>query len=124
MHMLGLQWWLERARRRNLIVVTPRSGYFQLCLSKLAGNLKSDVFSAKPSKSTTWFPFSLIRDNVNGPWPCHVSGIPLQKGTNPFCKGEKRRCLAGEERRLPFEEKKIPAHMTRANVIVCLWPRR
>jgi hypothetical protein len=21
--------------------------------------------------------------------PCHVSGIPLQKGKNPFCKGEK-----------------------------------
>jgi hypothetical protein len=28
--------------------------------------------------------------------PCHVSGIPLQKGFFPFCKGEKPRCLAGE----------------------------
>jgi hypothetical protein len=45
-----------------------------------------------------------------------VSGIPLQKGKNPFGKGEKWRCLAGEERRLPFEGKKIPAHMTRAIV--------
>jgi hypothetical protein len=28
--------------------------------------------------------------------PCHISGIPLQKGSFPFCKGEKPRCLAGE----------------------------
>jgi hypothetical protein len=48
--------------------------------------------------------------------PCHVRGIPLQKGKNPFGKGEKWRCLTGEERRLPFEGKKIPAHMTRAIV--------
>jgi hypothetical protein len=27
-----------------------------------------------------------------------VSGIPLQKVDNPFCKGEKPRCLAGEWR--------------------------
>jgi hypothetical protein len=45
-----------------------------------------------------------------------VSGIPLQKGKNHFCKEDKRRCLAGEERRLHLEGKKIPAHMTRANV--------
>jgi hypothetical protein len=32
--------------------------------------------------------------------PCHVSGIPLQKGKNPFCKGEKRRCLALKGRTL------------------------
>jgi hypothetical protein len=45
--------------------------------------------------------------------PCHVSEIPLQKGKNPFGKGE--RSLAGEERRLPFDKgNKIPAHMTRA----------
>jgi hypothetical protein len=52
----------------------------------------------------------------NSPRACHVSGIPLQKGFFPFCKGEKWRCLAGEERRLPFEGKKIPAHMTRVIV--------
>jgi hypothetical protein len=40
------------------------------------------------------FTWSQINPNDNG--PCHVSGIPLQKRKNPFCKGEKRRCLAGE----------------------------
>jgi hypothetical protein len=59
--------------------------------------------------------FQPLHSDVTHNGPCHVNGIPLQKGFFPFCKGEKRRCLAGEERRLPFEEKKIPAHMTRAN---------
>jgi hypothetical protein len=44
------------------------------------------------------------------------SGIPLQKGKNSFCKGEKPRCLAGEWMRLSLEGMKIPAHMIRANV--------
>jgi hypothetical protein len=49
--------------------------------------------------------------------PCHISGIPLQKGSFPFCKGEKPRCLAGEWLTLSLEEKKIPSHMTRARAI-------
>jgi hypothetical protein len=42
---------MERVRR------SAWSGYFRVCfvLSKLAGNLKSDVFSAKTSKSATWY---------------------------------------------------------------------
>jgi hypothetical protein len=71
---------------------------------------KNDAASPKNNKTN-----HIRRGRYIG--PCHVSGIPLQKGFFPFCKGEKPRCLAGAWMRLSLEGKKIPAHMTRASVM-------
>jgi hypothetical protein len=51
------------------------------------------------------FPARILINNG----PCHVSGIPLQKGISPFAKEINRAIW------LDREGKKNPAHMTRAN---------